>query len=46
MINFNDVTEENIKAHNQNWLLILDQPYRWNIPIRKRSTPSKILIFN
>ena len=28
MINFNDVTEENIKEHNPNWPQILDHLYR------------------
>ena len=28
MINFNDVTKENIKGHNPNWLRIPDHPYR------------------
>ena len=28
MINFNDVTKENIKYHNRNWPQILDHPYR------------------
>ena len=28
MINFDDVTEENIKQHNPNWPLIPDHPYR------------------
>ena len=28
MINFNDVTEENIKEHNTNWPQIPDHPYR------------------
>ena len=28
MINFDDVTKENIKKHNPNWLQILDHPYR------------------
>ena len=28
MINFNDVTKENIKGHNPNWLQIPDHPYR------------------
>ena len=28
MINFDDVTKENIKGHNPNWLQIPDHPYR------------------
>ena len=28
MINFDDVTKENIKEHNPNWLQIPDNPYR------------------
>ena len=28
MINFDDVTKENIKERNPNWLQILDHPYR------------------
>ena len=28
MINFNDVTKENIKKHNPNWPQIPDHPYR------------------
>ena len=28
MINFDDVTKENIKEHNTNWPLIPDHPYR------------------
>ena len=28
MINFDDVTKENIKEHNTNWPQILDHPYR------------------
>ena len=28
MINFGDVTKENIKKHNSNWPLIPDHPYR------------------
>ena len=28
MINFDDVTTENIEEHNLNWLQILDHPYR------------------
>ena len=28
MINFDDVTKENIKDHNTNWPEILDHPYR------------------
>ena len=28
MINFNDVSKENIKEHNSNWPQILDHPYR------------------
>ena len=28
MINFDDVTKENIKEHNPNWPQILDKPYR------------------
>ena len=28
MINFNDITKENIKQHNPNWLQIVDHPYR------------------
>ena len=27
MMNFNDVTKENIKEHNPNWPQILDYPY-------------------
>ena len=28
MINFDDVTKENIKEHNLNWPQILDYPFR------------------
>ena len=28
MINFDDVTKENIKEHNPNWLQFPDHPYR------------------
>ena len=28
MINFDDVTKENIKEHNPNWLQIPDHPYK------------------
>ena len=28
MINFDDVTRENIKKHDPNWLQIPDHPYR------------------
>ena len=28
MINFDDVTKENIKEHNPNWPQIIDHPYR------------------
>ena len=28
MINFDDVTKENIKEHNPNWPQISDHPYR------------------
>ena len=28
MINFDDVTEEEAKEHNPNWLQILDHPYK------------------
>ena len=28
MINFDDVTKENIKKHNPNWLQVPDRPYR------------------
>ena len=28
MINFDDVTKENIKEHNLNWLQIPDHPHR------------------
>ena len=28
MINFDEVTKENKKEHNTNWLQILDHPYR------------------
>ena len=28
MINFADVTKENIKEHNTNWPQTLDHPYR------------------
>ena len=28
MINFDDVTKENIKKHNPNWLQICDHQYR------------------
>ena len=28
MINFDDITKENIKEHNPNWPEILDHPYR------------------
>ena len=28
MINFNDVTKENIKEHNPNWPKISEHPYR------------------
>ena len=28
MVNFDDVTKENIKEHNPNWSQIPDHPYR------------------
>ena len=28
MISFDDITRENIKKHNTNWLEIQDHPYR------------------
>ena len=28
MINFDDVTKENIKEHNRNWPQIADHPYK------------------
>ena len=28
MINFDDVTKENIKEHNPNWSKVFDHPYR------------------
>ena len=28
MINFDDITKENMKKHNSNWPQILDHPYR------------------
>ena len=28
MISFDDVTKENVKKSNPNWLLVPDQPYR------------------
>ena len=28
MVNFDDVSKENIKEHNTNWLQIPDHPYR------------------
>ena len=28
MINFNDITTENTRAHNANWWLVSDQPCR------------------
>ena len=28
MINFDDVTKENVKEHNPNWPQITDHPYR------------------
>ena len=28
MINFDEVTKENIKEHNPNWPQIIDHPYR------------------
>ena len=28
MINFDNVTKENVKEHNQNWSQIPDYPYR------------------
>ena len=31
MINFDDVTNENIKEHNPNWAQILDHPYKISI---------------
>ena len=31
MINFDDVTKENIKEHSPNWPQILDHPYRTSI---------------
>ena len=39
MINFDDVTKENIKEHNPNWSNIPEHPYRifitWRLWIRK-----------
>ena len=31
MINFDDVTKENIKEHNLNWPQIPDHPYRISV---------------
>ena len=28
MVNYDDVTNENMKKHNPNWSLITDRPYR------------------
>ena len=39
MINFDDVTKENIKKHNKNWPQIPDHPYR--ILIIGGSAPGK-----
>ena len=37
MINFDEVTKENIKEHNQTWQKIYDYPYRilWRLWIWK-----------
>ena len=32
MINFDDVTKENVEEHNPNWPQIPDHPYRILIP--------------
>ena len=43
MINFDDVTKENIKEHNPNWLQIPDHPYRILIIGDSRSGKTKSL---
>ena len=41
MFNFNDVTKENIKEHNLNWLQIPDHLYRIRILIIEGSGSGK-----
>ena len=43
MINFDDVTKENIKGHNPNWPQIPDHPYR--ILIIRASGSGKFIIY-
>ena len=44
MVNFNDVTWENIKEHNPNWCHILDHPYRIFITGRSGSGKTNALL--
>ena len=45
MINFNDVTKENIEEHSSNWPQILDHPYRLLI-VRSPGSENTNLLFN
>ena len=45
MINFDDVTKENIKKHNLNWPQIPDHPYRI-LTIRSSRSEKTNLLFN
>ena len=43
MINFDDITKDNIKDHNPNWTQIPDHPYKILIIGSSRSGKIKIL---
>ena len=45
MINFDDVTKEDIKEHNPNWLQIPDHPY-WILIIGGSGSGKTISLFN
>ena len=44
MVNFDDVSKENIKEHNPNWPQILDHPYRVLIAGGSRSGKTNSLL--
>ena len=45
MINFDDVTQENIKEHNANWPQILDHPYRILITLGSGSRKTNSIFY-
>ena len=45
MINFDDVTKENIKEHNSNWWQIPDDSYRLSINEGSESGKNKFINF-